>query len=87
MEGKVLYNADDIYHSETWDIAAYITYDERREKKSENAKKALREVIVYISKTKCSFGELVDNYIDDDITIGVIMANAYALSVYIKSVK
>lgn len=87
MEGKVIYNADDIFHSETWDIQAYITYTDKREKKSENAKKALRDVICYISKTKCSFSDLVDNYIEDADTLGVIMTNAYALSQYIKCVK
>lgn len=87
MEGKVIYNAEDIYHSETWDIQAYITYTDKREKKSEKAKKSLQEIIVYISKTKCSFAELVDNYINDVDTLGVIMTNAYALSQYIKCVK
>jgi hypothetical protein len=87
LESKVIYNAEDIFHSETWDIQAYITYADKREKKSENAKKALREVICYISKTKCSFSELVDNFVEDSDTLGVIMTNAYALSQYIKSVK
>lgn len=86
-DGKAIYNEEDIYRSETWDIAAYITYTDKREKKSENAKKALREVICYISKSKCSFAELVDNFIEDSDTLGVIMTNAYALNQYIKSVK
>ena len=32
MESKAIYNAEDIYHSETWDIQAYITYTDSREK-------------------------------------------------------
>ena len=87
MESKVLYNAEDIFHSETWDIEAYITYTDKREKKSQKAKESLREIIVYCSKTKCSFSELVDNFIEDSETLGVIMTNAYALNQYIKSVK
>ena len=77
-DGKALYNEEDVFRSETWDISAYITYTDKREKKSENAKKALREIICYISKTKCSYSELVDNYIEDGDTLGVIMTNAYA---------
>lgn len=87
MEGKAIYNAEDIYHSETWDIKAYITYTDKREIKSQNAKKALRDVICFISKTKCSFAGLVDNYIEDSDTLAVIMANAYALNQYIKCLK
>lgn len=86
-DGKALYNEEDVYRSETWDISAYITYTDKREKKSENAKKALREIICYISKTKCSFSELVDNFIEDGDTLGVIMTNAYAITQYIKGVK
>ena len=86
-EGKEIYNAEDIFHSETWDIQGYTTYTDKREKKSEKAKKSLQEIILYISKTKCSFSELVDNYIEDGDTLGVIMTNAYALNSYIKSVK
>lgn len=86
-EGKALYNEEDIYRSETWDISAYITYTDRREKKSEKAKKSLQEIIVYCSKTKCSFSELVDNYIEDGDALGVIMTNAYAITQYIKCVK
>ena len=86
-QGKAIYNEEDIYRSETWDISAYITYTDKREKKCEKAKKSLQEIIVYCSKTKCSFSELVDNFINDSDTLGVIMTNAYALSQYIKCVK
>lgn len=86
-EGKALYNEEDIFHSETWDIQSYITYTDKREKKSQKAKESLREIIVYCSKTKCSFSELIDNFIEDGDTLGVIMTNAYAISQYIKSVK
>ena len=86
-DGKAIYNEEDIYRSETWDVSAYITYTDRREKKSEKAKKSLQEIIVYCSKTKCSFSELIDNFINDGDTLGVIMTNAYAITQYIKSVK
>lgn len=86
-EGKEIYNAEDIFHSETWDIQSYITYTDKREKKSENAKKALREIICYCSKTKCSFSGLVDNFVEDSDTLGVIMTNAYAITQYIKCIK
>lgn len=86
-EGKALYNEEDIYRSETWDIQSYITYTDKREKKSQKAKESLREIIVYCSKTKCSFSELVDNFVEDSETLGVIMSNAYAISQYIKCVK
>lgn len=86
-DGKAIYDEENIYRSETWDVSAYITYTDRREKKSEKAKKSLQEIIVYCSKTKCSFSELVDNYINDGDTLGVIMTNAYAITQYIKCVK
>lgn len=86
-EGKEIYESEDIYHSETWDISAYYTYTDKREKKSEKAKKALREIICYCSKTKCSFSELVDNFVEDSDTLGVIMTNAYAITQYIKCIK
>lgn len=86
-EGKAFYNEEDVFRSETWDISAYITYTDKREKKSENAKKALREIICYCSKTKCSFSELVDNFVEDSDTLGVIMTNAYAITQYIKCIK
>lgn len=87
MEGKVIYNADDIFHSETWDIQAYITYTDKREKKHEKVQKGLQEAIKYCSMTKCSFAELVNNFINDTEMLSVIFNNAYALSQYIKCVK
>lgn len=87
MESKAIYNAEDIFHSETWDISAYITYTDRRQKKHEKAQKGLQEVIKYCSLTKCSFSELVDNFISDPDILAVIFNNAYALSQYIKCVK
>ena len=86
-EGKAKYNEEDIYRSETWDISSYTTYTDKREKKSEKAKKSLQEIICYCSKTKCSFAELVDNFINDGDALGVIMTNAYALNSYIKCIK
>ena len=38
MEGKVLYNAEDIFHSETWDIQAYITYTDKGGKRKSTKK-------------------------------------------------
>ena len=87
MEGKVLYNAEDIFHSETWDIQAYITYTDKREKRHQKANEKLQEVIKYISHTKCDFNDLVDNFICDADGLTVIMSNAYALTQYIKSIK
>ena len=86
-DGKALYNEEDIFRSEKWDISAYITYADKREKKSEKAKKSLQEIIAYVSETKCNFADLVDNYIEDSDALGIIMKNAYALSQYIKCVK
>ena len=86
-EGKAIYNEEDIFRSETWDVSSYITYTDKREKKSQKAKESLREIIIYCSKTKCSFSELVDNFVEDGETLGVIMTNAYAISQYIKGVK
>lgn len=85
MEGKAIYNAEDIFHSETWDIQAYITYTYNREKKHEKAQKGLQEAIKYCSLTQCSFSELVDNFINDPDMLSVIFNNAYALSLYIKN--
>lgn len=85
MEGKAIYNAEDIYYSETWDIQAYITYTDRRDKKHEKAQKGLQEAIKYCSLTQCSFSELVDNFINDPYMLSVIFNNAYALNLYIKN--
>lgn len=86
-DGKAIYNEEDIFRSETWDISSYITYTDKREKKHEKAQKGLQEAIKYCSMTKCSFVELVDNYINDLDMLTVIFNNAYALSQYIRCVK
>ena len=87
MESKVIYNVEDIYHSETWDIQAYITYTDKREKKHQKANEKLQEIIKYISQTKCDFNDLVDNFVCDTDGLTVIMSNAYALTQYIKCIK
>lgn len=86
-DGKAIYNDEDIYRSETWDISSYITYADKREKKQEKAQQGLQDIIKYCSITKCSFSELVDNFIDDSDMLSVIFNNAYALTQYIKCVK
>ena len=86
-EGKVVYSDEDVFRSETWDIKAYISYTEKREKKHEKSSAKLQEIIKYISLTKCDFNELVDNFVCDSDSLSVIMSNAYALTQYIKCIK